>query len=56
MVYHHMKHGGVICSHDVLLTNAWKHFTKWYRLHRWGMVKNLGMCLIESEMIYGTEG
>jgi predicted O-methyltransferase YrrM len=56
MVYHHMKHGGVICSHDVLLTNAWKHFIKRYRLDRWGMVKNLGMCLIESEMGYGSEG
>jgi len=48
MVYHHMRHGGVICSHDVLLTNAWKHFIKRYRLHRWGMVKNLGICLIEN--------
>jgi predicted O-methyltransferase YrrM len=48
MVYHHMRHGGVICSHDVLLTNAWKHFIKRHRLHRCGMVKNLGICLIES--------
>lgn len=48
MVYRHMRYGGVICSHDVLLTNAWKHFIKRYRLHRWGMVKNLGICLIEN--------
>jgi predicted O-methyltransferase YrrM len=48
MVYQHMRHGGVICSHDVLLTNAWKHFIKRYRLQKWGMVKNLGICLIEN--------
>jgi len=48
MVYRHMYNGGVICSHDVLLTNAWKHFIERYRLRRWGMVKNLGICLIES--------
>ena len=48
MVYRHMNHSGVICSHDVLLTNAWKQFIKRHCLKRWGMVKNLGMCLIEG--------
>lgn len=48
MVFHHMKHGAVICSHDVLMTNAWKHFTSKYRLHKRGMVKNMGICLIEK--------
>jgi predicted O-methyltransferase YrrM len=48
MLYRHMKCDGVICSHDVLLTNAWKHFIKRYHLHKWGMVKNLGICIIEK--------
>jgi predicted O-methyltransferase YrrM len=54
MVYPHMKQGGVICSHDVLLTNAWKHFIKRYRLCNWGIVKNLGICLVEKGASYGT--
>ena len=46
LLYPHMSDGGVICSHDVLLTNAWKHFVKRYRPRKWGMVKNLGICVI----------
>ena len=48
MLYPHMRSGGVICSHDVLLTNAWKHFIKRYHLDRWGIVKNLGICLVDK--------
>ena len=48
LLYPHMRNGGVICSHDVLFTNAWKHFIKRYHLGRWGTVKNLGICLIEK--------
>jgi len=48
IAYQHMRRSGVICSHDVLLTNAWKHFIKRHCLRRWGLVKNLGMCLIEN--------
>jgi predicted O-methyltransferase YrrM len=48
LLYPHMRRGVVICSHDVLLTNAWKHFIKRYHLGRWGIVKNLGICLVEK--------
>jgi len=48
LLYPHLRDGGVMCSHDVLLTNAWKHFVKRYRLLKWGMVKNLGICVIEK--------
>jgi predicted O-methyltransferase YrrM len=48
MVFRYMNAGGAVCSHDVLLTNAWKHFTTQHGLHKQGMVKNLGICLIEK--------
>ena len=48
MLYPHMEQGGIICSHDVLLTNAWKHFIKRYHLQKRGIVKNLGICMIEK--------
>ena len=48
LLYPHISNGGVICSHDVLLTNAWKHFIGRYHLGRWGIVKNLGICLVEK--------
>ena len=54
MVYRYLNEGGVVCSHDVLLTNAWKHFTTQHGLHNRGMVKNLGICRIEKRVDYGT--
>jgi predicted O-methyltransferase YrrM len=38
--------GGVICSHDILMSNAWEHFIKRHRLKRWGAVKNLGVAVM----------
>jgi len=47
LFYRHMaKSGGVICSHDILMTNAWGHFIKRHRLKSWGAVKNLGICRV----------
>jgi predicted O-methyltransferase YrrM len=47
LFYRHIgKTGGVICSHDILMSNAWGHFIKRHRLQNWGAVKNLGMCRI----------
>ena len=47
LFYRHMaKSGGVICSHDILMSNAWGHFIKRYQLKNWGVVKNLGICRI----------
>jgi predicted O-methyltransferase YrrM len=39
--------GGVICSHDILMSNAWEHFVKRHRLKRWGAVKNLGVAVMQ---------
>jgi len=41
---HRGKAGGVICSHDILMSNAWDHFIKRHRLNCSGVVKNLGIC------------
>jgi predicted O-methyltransferase YrrM len=47
LFYRHMaKSGGVICSHDILMSNAWVHFLKRHRLKNWGRVKNLGVCRV----------
>jgi predicted O-methyltransferase YrrM len=54
IVYRYLNEGGVVCSHDVLMTNAWKRFTTQHGLHNRGMVKNLGICRIEKKVGYGT--
>jgi predicted O-methyltransferase YrrM len=47
LFYRHMaKSGGVICSHDILMSNAWIHFIKRHRLKSWGALKNLGICRV----------
>jgi predicted O-methyltransferase YrrM len=47
LFYRHLaKSGGVICSHDILMSNAWGHFIKRHRLKSWGTLKNLGICRI----------
>ncbi|MEM7391326.1 MAG: class I SAM-dependent methyltransferase [Verrucomicrobiota bacterium] len=38
----------VICSHDVLMSNAWTHFLQRHRLKRHGVVKNLGVAIAGS--------
>jgi predicted O-methyltransferase YrrM len=38
--------GGVICSHDVLASNAWRLFLGRHGLHAAGTVKNLGICRV----------
>lgn len=39
---------GVLCSHDVLFTNAWEHFVKRYKIQKSAIVKNFGFALIEN--------
>jgi predicted O-methyltransferase YrrM len=47
LFYRHMAtSGGVICSHDILMSNAWDHFIQRHRLKSWGAVKNLGICRV----------
>ncbi len=47
LFYRHMAtSGGVICSHDILMSNAWDHFMQRHRLRSCGAVKNLGICRI----------
>ncbi len=38
--------GGVICSHDVLASNAWRLFLRRHGLRAAGTVKNLGICRV----------
>lgn len=48
LFYRHMsKAGGVICSHDILMSNAWDHFITRHRLKCSGVVKNFGICRTE---------
>lgn len=44
---HARQREGVICSHDILMTNAWKHFIGRHRLSGWGVLKNMGICRID---------
>ncbi len=47
LFYRHMAtSGGVICSHDILMSNAWDHFMQRHRLKSWGALKNLGVCRV----------
>ncbi len=56
MIYRHMAHnGGIICSHDILMSNAWAHFIKRHRLRSWGAVKNLGICRIVQDAGSGNQ-
>jgi predicted O-methyltransferase YrrM len=43
----HMPEGGVICSHDVLFSNAWKHFLSAQRIKKHGVIMNFGLCRVE---------
>ena len=54
LFYRLVEPGGVICSHDILMSNAWRHFMKRHRLHNWGAVKNLGICRIEKSPTCAT--
>ena len=54
LFYRLIEPGGVICSHDILMSNAWRHFMKRHRLHNWGAVKNLGLCRIEKSPTCAT--
>ena len=38
----------VLCSHDILMTNAWPHFLRRHGIAKAGSVKNLGVCVIEK--------
>lgn len=42
----HAQGAGVLCSHDVLMGNAWQHFVKKNRIRKSGIVKNFGVCVI----------
>ena len=44
----HMPDGGVICSHDVLYSNAWKHFVSANAPDKSGVIMNFGVCLVEK--------
>jgi predicted O-methyltransferase YrrM len=43
--------GGIICSHDILMSNAWDHFIRRHRLKCAGVVKNFGICRADFEHI-----
>lgn len=40
---HNFAERGVLCSHDVLATNAWKHVAAWTGVQRMAVVKNFGV-------------
>lgn len=42
----HMPEGGVICSHDVLFSNAWKHFLAARGIEKHGVIMNFGLCRV----------
>lgn len=46
LFYQLIEPGGVIGSHDILMSNAWRHFIKRHRVEEWGAVKNLGLCRV----------
>jgi predicted O-methyltransferase YrrM len=55
LFFRHMAtSGGVICSHDILMSNAWDHFIKRHRLKRWGALKNLGICRVGTSAESGN--
>lgn len=45
--FQNMPEGGIICSHDVLFSNAWKHFLSARKLENNGVIMNLGVCRVE---------
>jgi predicted O-methyltransferase YrrM len=56
LFYRHMaKSGGVICSHDILMSNAWGHFMQRHRLKSWGALKNLGICRVGNAAGSGNQ-
>jgi hypothetical protein len=41
--FRHFGARGVLCSHDVLMTNAWKHIVRRRRIKRSVVIKNFGV-------------
>lgn len=39
----HFRDRGVLCSHDVLMTNAWKHIVRRHGIKRSTVIKNFGV-------------
>ena len=46
--FRHFRDRGVLCSHDVLMTNAWKHIVKRRRIKRSTVIKNFGVLAYEG--------
>ena len=42
----HLKPGGVLASHDVLHSNAWRHFLHRHRMERCAEIRNFGVCVV----------
>lgn len=41
-----VRSGGVIASHDVMHSNAWRHFLRRHRLERAAEIRNFGFCVV----------
>lgn len=41
----HVQPGGVLASHDVLHSNAWRHFLRRHRIERFAEIRNFGVCI-----------
>ena len=48
--YAHSHLSCMLCSHDVLMNNAWDHFIRRRRISKFGVIKNLGVCLIQRTL------
>ena len=46
--FRHFRDRGVLCSHDVLMTNAWKHIVNRRRIKRSTVIKNFGVLAYEG--------
>ena len=41
----HLKPGGILASHDVLHSNAWRHFLRRHGIERSAEIRNFGVCI-----------
>ena len=42
----HLKPGGILASHDVLHSNAWRHFLRRHGIERSTEIRNFGICVV----------
>ncbi len=42
----HLRSGGILASHDVLHSNAWRHFLRKHGIERSAEIRNFGVCVV----------